>query len=162
MNLASTLDLYAQRPLHGRLKWHGLDVSIENRKGSTRSGVDPNGKKWSVVMKNDYGYLRRTTGSDGDAVDAFMGPDASAKMVYVVHTKKSPDFVKYDEDKCLLNFPSASDAKKAFLANYDRPEHFGSMSTFAVDDFIQKALATKDKPMKLAASALYGMGTLNF
>lgn len=151
MNLLTTLDLYANRPLHKRLKWYGLDVSIENKKGSTRSGTDLNGKRWSVVMKNDYGYLRMTKGVDGDHVDCFVGPDGNAKNVYVVHTKKAPNFKEYDEDKCMIDFSSAADAKKAFLANYDRPEHFGSMSTFTVQEFITKALATKDKPMKLAA-----------
>lgn len=38
---------------------HGLDITIENAKGSTRSGYDKDGKKWNVVMPCAYGYIRR-------------------------------------------------------------------------------------------------------
>jgi Inorganic Pyrophosphatase len=37
---------------------HGLDITIENAKGSTRSGVDENGKPWKVEMPCAYGYIR--------------------------------------------------------------------------------------------------------
>ena len=53
------------RSFHKRLKWHGLDVSIENEKGSVRSGVDAAGTPWAVTLKHDYGYLRGTPGSMG-------------------------------------------------------------------------------------------------
>jgi hypothetical protein len=43
-------------------------------------------------------------------------------------------------------------AKSAFLANYDRPGNFGSMDEMSFEDFKKKVLATKDKPVKLAAS----------
>lgn len=49
----------------GHIKLDGYDISIENPKGSTRSGVDEQGKEWSVTMNNDYGYLRGTEGVDG-------------------------------------------------------------------------------------------------
>jgi len=43
----------------GHIRIHGLDITIENPKGSTRSGVDNNGKAWSTEMKHDYGYIRK-------------------------------------------------------------------------------------------------------
>ena len=43
----------------GHLSLHGLDISIENPKGSERSGVSPEGKKW----KNP---LPITTGTSGE------------------------------------------------------------------------------------------------
>jgi hypothetical protein len=155
MNLGTILDLQANRPLEKRLRWHGFDISIETAKGSIRKGVDPNGKPWSVKMSNDYGYLRLTQGVDGDHLDCFIGPNPSAQSVYVIHTLKAPDFKDFDEDKCFLNFPSAAAAKKAFLANYDKPDHFGSMDTLSVTSFIQKAKASKETPQKIAAAS-YG------
>jgi phage-related protein (TIGR01555 family) len=134
------------RALHKRLKWHGLDVSIENQAGSMRHGTYPDGKLWAVMLTYDYGYIRMTTGVDGDHVDCFMGPDPTADQVYVVHTKKAPLFVEDDEDKCMLDFHSAAEAQKAFLANYDRPEHFGTIDKIPVGQFIDKVLATKEAP----------------
>jgi len=136
------------------MEFQGLQISIENRKGSVRSGVAPDGKKWSTKMTFDYGYARGTQGVDGDHVDVFLGPNPNAKMAYVVHTKKPPDFKVFDEDKCFLGFDSAEAAKKAFYANYDRKEFFGGMDAIAMPDFIRKVNRTKDNPKKLVASAV--------
>lgn len=143
-------DSLADHELQKRIKWQGLDVSIENRAGSVRSGRDKGGNVWSVKMTHDYGYLNRTQGVDGDHLDCFIGPDARATHVYVIHTLRSPDFIYYDEDKCMLNFASPAAARKAFFANYDRPEHFGSMDTFTVAEFKKKALATEHRPGMLS------------
>ena len=132
-----------------RIKWHGLDISIENPRGSTRKGTDAGGHKWSVKLSHDYGYLHKTQGVDGDSVDCFMGDDPNSEHVYVIHTMKSPDFVEFDEDKCMLNFSSAADARAAFFANYDRPEHFGSLEAMPIGKFIDTVLATKKKPAML-------------
>ena len=139
-------DAFDARALHKRIKWHGLDISIENKAGSVRRGKNHDGTPWAVKLTHDYGYLLKTEGVDGDHVDCFIGPDAEAEEVYVIHTMKAPDFVKYDEDKCMLNFGSAGAARAAFFANYDRPEHFGSMDTLPVGKFIDRVLATKDNP----------------
>jgi hypothetical protein len=137
------------RPLHGRMKWHGLDISIENAAGTTRSGVDADGKPWSVTMTWPYGYIRLTLGVDGDHVDCFVGPDASAEFVYVIHQHVDE---KFDEDKCMLNWPDAESAKAAFLENYSDPKFFHSMTVLPVDEFIEKVKATRDNPQKITAS----------
>lgn len=139
------------RTLDARLKWHGLDISIENAKGSTRSGISKEGKRWSVVMQHPYGYIRKTQGVDGDHVDCFVGPDESAQYVYIIH-QKEPSTGNYDEDKCMLNFPSAEAAKRAFLANYDDPDFFHSMTVLPVGEFIDSVLATKAYPSKIHAA----------
>jgi phage-related protein (TIGR01555 family) len=139
------------RPLHAKLKWHGLDISIENKAGSKRRGVDPDGHPWSVTLMHDYGYLRGTRGVDGDHVDCFLGPDPRSEVVYVIHTMKAPLFVELDEDKCMLNFPTEASARAAFFANYDRPEHFGSLERVPVGAFIDKVLATKEEPALITA-----------
>jgi len=40
------------------IKLHGLDISIENPRGSTRSGVGPDGKEWSHKLDLHYGYIK--------------------------------------------------------------------------------------------------------
>src|SRR5690242_13318940 len=91
-------------------KFAGMDVVIENPKGSARSGVDKSGKPWSVTMQSDYGYLRRANGQDGEGLDVFLGPDERAENVYVIH-QNQPDTGKYDEDKCMAGFGSPEAAK---------------------------------------------------
>jgi len=41
-----------------KLSLHGLQISIENPKGSTRSGTSRSGKKWETTMAAHYGYIR--------------------------------------------------------------------------------------------------------
>jgi phage-related protein (TIGR01555 family) len=141
-----------ERKLAKRLTWHGLDVSIENPAGSVRRGTDHDGNPWEVTLTYDYGYLLGTRGVDGDHVYVFMGSDRRAEKVYVVHTLRAPKFTEFDEDKCFVDFSSEWEARTAFFSNYDRPEHFGSMETLSVGDFIDKVLATKKIPKAITAA----------
>lgn len=102
----------------GKVSMHGFTVALENPKGSTRSGTDPSGKKWSVKMKHDYGYIHRTIGRDGDHVDVFIGPDPHAELVYVVD-QQDPSTGKFDEHKCMLGFTTEAAAREAYLSNYE-------------------------------------------
>src|SRR5947207_473209 len=43
----------------GKVWIQGLEISIENAAGSTRSGTDKSGKEWSVTMPAAYGYFTR-------------------------------------------------------------------------------------------------------
>jgi phage-related protein (TIGR01555 family) len=117
------------------LVWRGLDVTIENPKGSTRSGK---GGAWTTKMAADYGYIQRTKGDDGDGLDVFVGPSPTATMVYVIRTRKAPEFKEYDEEKCMLDFDDPGDAKTAFLASYDDPKFFGDMVTVEVAEFVSR------------------------
>lgn len=129
-----------------RTKWHGLTLAIENKAGTTRSGKKPDGSMWHTKMKHDYGFVDHSGGVDGDEVDCFVGPDAGAKDVYVVHQKTVDDWEKFDEDKCMLNFASLAAAKQAFLDNYDDPRFLGPITTMPVAEFVKKVRATKEKP----------------
>lgn len=143
--------LVANRKLEGRTRFQGLLISIENQRGSTRSGVDKNtGKAWSTKMTWPYGYIRMSEGVDGDHVDCFIGPNERAKNAYVVH-QVNPKTKEFDEDKVMLGFDSPAEAKKAYLENYDTDEYFGSMDTVPMEQFKKKVLATKDRPRKIAA-----------
>ena len=144
-------------PLQGREKFQGMDISIENRAGSTRSGVDADGHEWHTKMLYPYGYIRGTVGVDKDHVDAYLGPDRGSKLVYVIH-QINPDNGRFDEDKVMLGFSSAKEAKKAYLIHYDRPDFFGSMERFTVDEF--KKLAFSRKGQKITRARLNGVKLL--
>jgi hypothetical protein len=107
----------------GHVKIGGLDVSIENTAGSTRSGVDRGGKPWSVRMPAHYGYVRRTEGADGDHVDAYIGPgvhDAENLPVHVIDQVHLHNGL-FDEHKAMIGFPTKNDA----VSTYDAGFHDG-------------------------------------
>lgn len=130
--------------LSGYTTFQGLPISIENQKGSTRSGVTPDGVKWSVVMPFPYGYVKGTQGADGQGVDVFIGPLKDAKFAYVIHQTKF-DKSGYDEDKAMLGFPSAERAEKAYRSAYNNVDLFYSMSVMPMHEFIKKVLASKGR-----------------
>ncbi|MBU3813567.1 MAG: hypothetical protein H9791_03540 [Candidatus Bacteroides intestinipullorum] len=100
----------------GHITLDGYDITIENPKGSTRSGVDANGQSWSVTMNNDYGYIRGTEGVDGDHIDVFLSDDPTTGEVYVIDQVNADG--AFDEHKVMYGFKSALAAKRAYLANY--------------------------------------------
>ena len=105
----------------GHVKVGAFEVTIENPKGSERSGTDANGKKWSVKMNNTYGYIRGTEGVDGDHIDAFLAEDMDkwdGKYVFVVD-QYNPDGT-FDEHKVMLGFNSMEEARSAYLSNYEK------------------------------------------
>ena len=105
----------------GHVKVGAFDVTIENPKGSERSGTDANGKKWSVKMHNTYGYIRGTEGVDGDHIDVFLAEDMDkwdGKYVFVVD-QYNPDGT-FDEHKVMLGFNSMEEARSAYLSNYEK------------------------------------------
>ena len=105
----------------GHVKVGAFDITIENPKGSERSGTDANGKKWSVKMNNTYGYIRGTEGVDGDHIDVFLAEDMDkwdGKYVFVVD-QYNPDGT-FDEHKVMLGFNSMEEARSAYLSNYEK------------------------------------------
>lgn len=104
----------------GHVKIAGMDVSIENPAGSTRSGVDPDGKPWSVEMKSHYGYIRGSKGKDGDHIDLFVAPHAPRDYqgpVYVVNQNNRDG--GFDEHKAILaGNISPEEAQAVYEANY--------------------------------------------
>lgn len=95
-------------------------------------------------MHYDYGYIRGTEGVDSDQIDVYVGPDKAAQKVYIIH-QNDPVTHKYDEDKCMLCFSSAADAKKAYMKQYDRPGFYGSMTTMTIDEFKSFIFSKKGK-----------------
>lgn len=103
----------------GHIVIDGMEITIENPKGSYRKGKDRNGKEWKCLMHNDYGYFTKSKGYDGDAVDVFIGPDIDDyDKVYVVDQNNSKR--EFDESKVMLGFKSKKEAKAAYLSNYSK------------------------------------------
>lgn len=101
----------------GHIKVHGLDITIENPKGSTRSGKSPDGRTWQSRLPHHYGYVRRTEGGDGDHVDVFVGPHLKAPTVYVID-QHHPETGEWDEHKCMIGFGSRTQAEEAYKAAF--------------------------------------------
>src|SRR5882672_5574960 len=83
----------------------GLRVMVENPKGTIRSGVDRDGSPWEQIMQNDYGYLSKATGADGEGLDVFLGDNEDAPNAYIVH-QNHPHNGQFDEDKVVLGCSS--------------------------------------------------------
>ncbi len=126
----------------GHVKIHGLDISVENPHGSVRSGVDDNGKPWTTEMQAHYGYLRGTVGKDKDHVDVFIKPGtdpaAVSDKVFVVD-QVNPGNRSFDEHKVLMGYDTLSEAKAAYLSNYDQSgaSRIGDVTESNINDFKQ-------------------------
>lgn len=105
---------------HDNKTFPGLNLSIENPAGSTRSGIDKDGKAWSNTMQHHYGYLRGTKGKDKEHIDVFVNPGAPegfAGDAFVVD-QIEPTTGRFDEHKVLLGFGSIEEATAAYDSNY--------------------------------------------
>jgi len=141
--------------LHYRTERHGLPISIENKKGSKRRWKDRDGNEGATKMRHAYGYIRGTHGADDDEIDCFVGPDVNASKVYVVHQRIRKDdgtFEVHDEDKVMIGFSSAREAKRAYLVHYDDPGFFGSMTLMTVERFKKVIEKNKGKRLRLVKS----------
>lgn len=133
----------------GHITLQGLDITIENPQGSTRSGVDSKGNAWSVKIAHHYGYIKRTEGADGDHVDVFIGPNPESQNVFVVN-QTDPRTKQFDEHKVMLGFKTQEEARAGYLANYAKGwKGIGSITPMSMDDF-KKELESGvlDKPIK--------------
>lgn len=125
-----------------RRTFQGFPIAIENAAGSERQWFDRDGSGrvvGSTLMRHHYGFIEGHIGSDGDELDCYLGPYEDAANVYVVHQLAAPDFKSHDEDKTMLGFASADEAKAAYLAHRnDGDRAFGGMSTIPVEVFRRK------------------------
>lgn len=134
----------------GHIKFGGYDYTIENPKGSTRSGKDADGKEWKVTMHDTYGYIRGKFGKDGDHLDMFINDKAGLDNwngdVFVVD-QVNPDG-SFDEHKVMYGYDSIDDAKKAYLANYSKGwKGLGNITGASKDEF-DKWLDTSNRKLK--------------
>jgi len=118
----------------GHTTIQGMDITIENPKGSERKGTDEEGREWKVTLQNSYGYFKKTTGKDGDQIDVFIGDNIESNAVFVVdQVNKNRTF---DEVKVMLGFDNVADAANAYLSNYSKGWNgMGDISESNIDSF---------------------------
>ena len=122
----------------GHVKFGGYDYTIENPKGSYRSGVDENGKEWKQKMHDTYGYIRGKFGKDGDHLDMFINDKADLDSwngtVYIVDQVNKDG--SFDEHKVMYGYDSLNAAKEAYLSNYEKGwTGLGNISAVEKADF---------------------------
>lgn len=147
--------LQAGNYLKKKLAYRGLTITVENPAGSSRSGKDRDGHEWTTHMQNDYGYINRTEGIDGDHVDCYIGPKDDAENVFIVHQRKAGDWEKFDEDKAMLGFESEKEAVDAYLKHYDDPRFLGPVTAMPFAEFKEKVLATLEKPAMIKSQIVF-------
>ena len=105
----------------GHARIGGLDITIENPAGSTRSGVDKGGKAWSIPMQDHYGYVKGTEGPDGDHLDVFIAPGTPTDYRGPVHVIEQGDKEGkgFDEHKAVIGVPTAGEAAELYQRNYN-------------------------------------------
>ena len=137
----------------GHVRLHGLDITVENPAGSVR--VDVNGE-WANVAPHHYGYIKRTTGKDGDQVDVHVGKTESDRAFVI--DQVDPKTGKIDEHKVMLNFGSKAEAEAAYRAAYPADwQGFGKIREMDVPA-LKRWLKHGDNPKPdLSAQALDGL-----
>ena len=110
------------------LYWHGLRISIETDKGQRRRPTWPK-------LPADYGYIRGTTGADGDRLDCFVGRQLDSELVFVVD-QTGPSGRTFDEHKVLLGFTNRQDAEQCYRQAYDDGRVPGDVTALTIDQFL--------------------------
>lgn len=128
----------------GHIKVDGYDITIENPKGSTRSGKDASGKAWSVPMHYDYGYIKGTEGVDGDHIDVYLSDNPTSGNVYVVD-QIDQKTGKFDEHKVMYGFPSKEAAVEAYKGQYEKGWKVGPVTEVSREDFKKWVESSKRK-----------------
>lgn len=136
----------------GHVQIGTFNVTIEQPKGSVRSGVDKGGKKWEIEMQNTYGYIRGTEGVDGDHIDVFLSDDIDGwdgHKVFVVDQRNADG--SFDEHKVMLGFNDINDAEAAYMSNYEEGwQGLGAITGVAIEDF-EKWIASSHRKTKAFA-----------
>ena len=149
----------------GHIKFHGLDITIENPQGSWRHGVDPNGQAWSCQLPYHYGYIKGfgDNGADNDAVDIAVGPATSSKTVYVID-QIDPDTKAFDEHKVIAGTHSEFEARVLYQKGFSDgrgAERIGAITPMSIDAFKQW-LKTEDTTEPVAYHAPMAKGFVDF
>lgn len=120
----------------GHIKVGGLDITIENPRGSDRTGKRDDGSEWRHTMSDHYGYIKRTKGADGEQVDVYVGSQPESGQVFVVD-QLDQRTGGFDEHKAMLGFSSEADAVAAYKSNFDENWKVGKVTAMTQDQFKQ-------------------------
>ena len=133
----------------GHIKVDGLDITIEQPKGSIRRGTDANGKQWESEMHNTYGYIRGTESVDGDHIDIFLSDNPTEGKVFVVDQVNKDG--SFDEHKVMYGFSDMESARQAYLSNYEEGwQGLGNITEVSKEDFKAWIDSSKQKTKPFA------------
>jgi ATP-dependent protease ClpP protease subunit len=120
----------------GKVTINGLRISIENPKGSTRSGVDTDGTAWSNKMPYSYGYFNGTIGKDGDPIDVYLNTNFEENFEVYIIDQVEPITRAFDEHKVMFGFKDAESAKQAYMKCYVSGwKGFGNITQITLEKF---------------------------
>ena len=133
----------------GHIKVDGMDVTIEQPKGSVRRGKDVDGKEWESKMHNTYGYIRGTESVDGDHIDILLSDTPETGNVFVIDQVNKDG--SFDEHKVMYGFSDMESAKKAYLSNYeDGWQGLGNITEVSKEEFKKWIDSSKRKTKPFA------------
>lgn len=118
----------------GHIKVHGLDIAVENPRGSERRGTDPDGNEWSHNMSDHYGYIKRTTGADQEHIDTYVGKNPESENVFIVD-QIDQGSGGFDEHKVMLGFNNQEEATTAYKSNFDKGWKVGPIRNMDMEQF---------------------------
>ena len=133
----------------GHIKVDGMNITIEQPKGSIRRGKDASGEEWESEMHNTYGYIRGTEGVDGDHIDIFLSDNPNEGNVFVVDQVNKDG--SFDEHKVMYGFADKESARQAYLSNYeDGWQGLGNITEVSKEEFKKWIDSSKRKTKPFA------------
>lgn len=142
--------------LKGNVQIGELNIAIENPADSIRAGTDPSGKEWKITMQHHYGYIKNTTGADGDEIDVFVKNhlDSDPEHAYIIRQLNSDG--SFDEHKIIIGAETEDEAKEIYHSNFEAGwQGFGSIERVAMADLPAKFQHTWSEFDSWAADGSY-------
>lgn len=126
----------------GKVRLHGLEISIENPAGSRRQ------PEWEPLA-NHYGYIKRSEGADGEHVDVFIGPDPDSELAYIID-QVDPETHEFDEHKLILGAHGEDEARAIYQANYQTGwQGLGGITEMSIDELKSWLSKPQSEPLGL-------------
>lgn len=147
----------------GHARISGMDVSIENPKGSTRRSKADEPTKWEVKMPAHYGYIKGTKGADGDHVDLTIGDKGDNGRFWIIN-QTTPDGKTFDEHKVFTGVDSAEEATALYKQSFSNgfgDKVFGSISAELGADALKAKLPALERARPVPADTTPAPATLN-
>ena len=104
-----------------RIKYQGVDIIIENSKGTIRKGVDESGNYFEIKLPADYGFIEGYLGNDGQDIDCFIGENKDSDLVVII---KQRNIVTggFDEEKVIFGCDNKEEATKLYVSAFDNSD----------------------------------------
>lgn len=129
-----------------KVKVHGLEISIENEKGSIRKSKPDAPVKWEVTMPSAYGYIKGTKDTTGEHVDVYVGDNPASKAVFVID-QVDAETKKFDEPKVMMGFNNKQEAIDTYVKAFSDGkglDRIGKVTAMTMEEF-KKWLKTAGK-----------------